>query len=476
MTHIMRIVCIIFFAVISASCLAQHGYKIQCNIEGLKDTTIYLWSYYQDGSYICDTATVNAKGNFTFDGKKPLESGVYFLVLDKTALFEFVVGSNQNFNLTTTTSDYYKNMQVKNDLDNKLFFEHVIFSAARHKEAAPFIKIIQDSILTDEQKKTARETLAILKDKVNTHQRDIISRHPTTVTAKFFNADRPVEIPDPPKKADGSIDSTFQLKWYREHFFDHFDLGDPVSLRLPRSIYKTKVNEYLEKLFVPQRDTVFNAIKKIVAKAKRNPETYKYIVWYCTTKYQVPEIMGLDEVFVDLYDLYFATGEMDFWLNEKGKQNVGDYANRVRLSMLGKTAPDLIMKDASDKLRSLYSMKTKYTLVFFFDPDCGHCRAETPKLIDFHAKVKNRFDLDVFAVSSDSSMTKMRKFIAEMKTPWITVNFYYSAVGHFQHLYDAISMPTLYLLDKNKKIIGKKIPVEKLEEFIVNYERFHKTD
>jgi hypothetical protein len=33
----------------------------------------------------------------------------------------------------------------------------------------------------------------------------------------------------------------------------------------------------------------------------------------------------------------------------------------------------------------------------------------------------------------------------------------------------------VYVLDDNKKIIAKKIPVEKLEEFLANYEKRHKT-
>jgi peroxiredoxin len=144
------------------------------------------------------------------------------------------------------------------------------------------------------------------------------------------------------------------------------------------------------------------------------------------------------------------------------------------LSTLGKTAPDLIMKDTQDQLRSLYAIKNKYTIVFFFDPDCGHCREETPKLVEFYAKDKAKLDVEVFAVSTDSSMTKLKKFITEFKTPWTTVNFYYSAVGHYQSLYDAPSTPTLYVLDDKKKIIGKKIPIEKLEEFITNHEKYLK--
>jgi thiol-disulfide isomerase/thioredoxin len=471
----MRFIKLILFVLLASTGFAQTGYNIHFKVDGLKDTTAYLGYYFGESTYIRDTAKVDSKGEFIFDGKKILDPGVYFLVLDKTRIFEFVVSSNQNFGLETSTSDYIKNMKVKNDIDNKLFFENMVFNMERHKEAEPFIKIIQDSTLTDDKKKDAREAFSKINDNVTAYQDDVIARHPNTITAKIFKSSKAIKIPEPPKKADGSIDSTFQLKWYREHFFDYFDLADDALLRMPRPIYNEKLKEYLDKLFLQQKDTIVNAIKRLVPIAKKNQETYKYLVWSCMTKYQTHEIMGMDEVFVELYDLYFASGAMDFWISDKIKKNLKEYADRLRLSMLGKTAPDLIMKDTSDKLRSLYSIKNKYTIVFFFDPDCGHCKTETPKLVDFYTKDKIKLDVEVFAVSTDSSMTKLKNYIKEMKMPWVTVNFYYSAVGHYQKLYDAPTTPSLFVLNDKKQIIGKKIPIEKLEEFILNYERFQKS-
>jgi peroxiredoxin len=466
-----------FFAVALLASLvtnAQSGYKIHFKIQGLKDTTIYLGYYYGESTFVRDTAKVNTAGEFTFDGKQPLPKGVYFLVLDRTRLFEMVVGDNQNFSMETDKEDYVKNMKVKNDEDNKLFFENMIFNMERHKEAEPFLKVVQDSTLKEDQKKDARAAFSKINDRVTAFQDEIIKTHPNTMTAKLFKATKAVVIPDPPKKADGSIDSTFQLRWYREHFFDYFDLSDDALLRLPKPIYSDKVKEYIEKLYAPQKDTVLKAIDKLVAKAKKNQETYKYLVWTCMVKYQTPEIMGLDEVFVGLYDKYVGSGEMDFWVNDKLKKNLKEYADRVRLSMLGNTGPDLIMKGVDGQIHSLYSLKNKYVVVFIFDPDCGHCRKETPKLVEFYNKNKTKFDVEIFGVSADSSMTKLKNYIKEMKMPWINVNFYYSAVGHYQQLYDAMTTPTMYVLDDKKKIIGKKISVEHLEDFLTNYEKFQK--
>jgi thiol-disulfide isomerase/thioredoxin len=460
---------LLFFSV---ACLAQSGYNIRFKVDGLKDTTAYLGYYYGESTFVKDTARVNGAGEFGFQGNQTLPQGVYFLVLNKTRIFELLVGRNQNFSLETSTSDYVQNMKVTGDIDNKLFFENMVFNMERHKEAEPYLKIIQDSTVHESEKKEARENFGKINEKVLAYQERVINEHPTTLTARIFKSNKPIKIPDPPRNADGSIDSTFQLKWYREHFFDYFDLADDALIRMPRPIYQEKVNEYLDKLFAPQADTLKKAIAYLVSKAKKNPETYKYSVWVTVLKYQNPEIMGLDEVFVHLNDTYFESGEMSFWANESMRKNLSEHADRLRKSLIGQKGANLIMQDINLKPRELYNIKNKYTVLYIFDPDCGSCKKETPKLVDFYNKKK--FDVEVYAVSADTSMVKMRNYIKEMNMKWITVNGPRTYVGPYQDLYDANTTPTLYVLDSQKKIIGKKIPAEKLEDFLTQHERIQR--
>jgi len=450
------------------------GYNLRFKVEGWKDTTVYLGHYYGEGTYIKDTTRANGKGEFVFDGAKPLPPGLYFVVLGKSKMFDLVIGQTQRFSIETKSDDFVKNAKVTGDLDNKLFVENMWFNMERHKEADPLTKIVQDSTLTDAQKKTAQDGLVKINDKVRAYQDEIIKKHPTTVTATIMKANQAIKIPDAPKKADGSIDSTFQLRWYRKHFFDNFDLGNEALLRLPRPMYAEKIKEYLDKLYAPNPDTITAAIDKILAVAKKNKETFKYALWTCMVKYQQPEIMGLDEVYVNLYDKYVATGESDYWVNASLKKNLKDFVERTRKSLLGNTGPNLIMQDINAKPRSMYDIQNRYTILFIYDPDCGHCRKETPKLVEFYNKNKARFDFEVFAVNIDTSMTKMRDFMKEMNIPWITVNGPRTYVGPYGELYDAITTPSLFILDKRRKIIAKKLPVEKLEEFFINYEKFHK--
>jgi thiol-disulfide isomerase/thioredoxin len=471
----MRSILTVALVIVSLSLLAQPAYRIEMKIKGLKDTTGYLAFQFWEQTYIRDTARFNSKGEILFDGKTALGQGVYFLVLNKTKTFEFVVGQNQKFSLSTSTEDFVRNMVVTGDVDNKLFFENMVFNAERHKEAEPFIKIAQDSSSGEEAKKEARTGYAKINDKVTAYQDEIISRYPETVTARRLKTTKAVIIPDPPRKANGTIDSTFQLRWYREHYFDNFDLADEALLRMPPgTVYRDKMYEYLDKLYLPHPDSVMKGITFIVSKAKKNKETYKYAVLKLVQKYELSNIMGLDRVFVNLVDRYFTSGEMDYWANEKLRKNLKDAADRMRKSLVGETGPNLIMQDAKFAKRAMYDIRNKYTILWIFDPDCPHCKEETPHLVEFYNQNRKKLDIEVFAVSTDTSMAKMRKFVDDMKATWITVNGPRSYLGPHQDLYDAQQTPTLYILDEKKKIIGKKLSPENLGDFFIAYERVEK--
>lgn len=459
---------------ISWSAWAQPGYKLEFKVEGLKDTSAFLGFYYGEQTYLKDTARVNDQGYFFFDGAKPLAQGVYFLVMNKTRLFEFVVSEDQRYQLETNTSDYVKFMKVTGDEDNRLFFENMVFNMERHQEAEPFVKILKDSTLKEEAKKDARESFKKINDRVMAHQNEIINNYPKTLSARILMASKQLEIPEPPKKADGTIDSSFQFKYYKQHYFDYFDLSDDALIRLPRPVYAEKLKDYLDRLVLQQPDSLIKEIDRLATRVKKNQETYKFLVWTCVIHYQSHTIMGLDEVYVRLFDKYIASGEMDFWLDKKVKQNVKEYVDKVRLSLVGNTAPNLIMQDQNFQSRSMYDIKKKFTILWIFDPDCGHCREETPKLVEFYNKNKVKYDLEVYAVSADTSMQKMRDYIKEMKSGWITVNGPRTYVGHYSKLYHADTTPTMYVIDDKKKIIAKKLPVAQLEDFFQKYSKLNK--
>lgn len=185
------------------------------------------------------------------------------------------------------------------------------------------------------------------------------------MTARVLKSTMPVKMLDPPVLPNGSIDSAFQFHYYRNHFFDNFNLADDAMIRLPRPLYQEKLGEYLDKLFIQHPDTLSREIDRLANSVKENKECYKYLVWMCIVKYQNHDIMGLDAIYVHLFDTYFASKEMDFWISEAVKKNLKENADRMRLSLIGNKAPNLIMQDKDLQPKALYDINRKYTMIYF---------------------------------------------------------------------------------------------------------------
>lgn len=465
-SHLMK-PCLYFILFICAlPVVAQKGYKIDFQIEGLSDTTTYLGYYYGEGTYLRDTALVDDAGRFSFEGNEHLPAGIYFLVLDKTRLFDFVVNKNQHFKITTNQENYVQNLESTGDEDNEVFFNHVRSMFEHNKLAQPHLEMLKDSTANESVRQQAQAKMKEIDSLVQDYQHALVEQNPDALATKFILAQQPLTVPEEIRQ---SADKEKTLQYYRDHFWDNFDLADDALLRYPQPVYRQRIEDYLGNLFLQHPDTLLNAINSLVEVARKNQETYKYLVWNLVLNYQHPKIMGLDAVFVALYDQFFASGEMDFWANEQLKENLKKRADQLRNSLIGKPAPNLIIQDLDKQPRALESITSKYTVIYFYDPDCGFCKKETPRLRDF----SNTTDLDVsvYAVCADSSLTKMTTYIEDMKIGhWINVNGPRTYTDHYKNVYDADTTPTIYLLDERKKIIAKKINADKIQEFLSNHE------
>ena len=455
---------------VSGALVAQNGHKIEIEISGMPQTDFVLAFYFNDATYTKTTAKSNSKGLVVFEGEEELSKGVYILVLDsiKQKLFDFVVYEDQFFKLKTSSENVFDHMEVEGDIDNELFFRQMKFNASQALKADPFNKILADSTITNEKEKSAaRQKLIDLNEESRKFQNELSVKYPERLMTKIIKGRTPIETP----MTDLSqLDSSYQYYYYKQHYWDNIDLTEDALLLLPFTLISDKIDSYFDYVVMQNADTLIAEIDKLAEKTKPNQEMYKFFVWSFASKYYAPEIMGmgLDKVFVHINDTYFESGAMDFWANEQLRKNMKERADQLRLSMMGTIAPELIMQDLNKQAKSLYELKNEYSIIYFYDPDCGHCKVETPKLAQFINETK--FDVQVYAVCADTSMAKMEKYIVEMSIEnWVNVSGPRSYVGSYQKLYDAFQTPTIYVLDRKKKIIAKKLPAEKLEDFLSRY-------
>ncbi len=451
------------------------GYKIDVTIDDYAGEKVYLGYRRADKVYSKDTVALT-NGKYVFEGTGALPPGIYLILMPPdNKFFEFVVTkSEQRFSVTTKAPDYFKNLKIKGSKDNQLLLEYQQFMSDQVAES----KKIQEAITveTDEKNKAKlQKQLEDLAKTVRDRQDKYRKDHPNTYTAKLIGAFQEPEIPAPPKKADGSIDSTFQFRYYRTHFWDGFDFSDEIFVNTP--YLKEKTDRYLDKMTLQSPDSVGAAAEWLVEKSRANPEVFKYLLPYLLNKYYTPEIMGLDAVFIRLSDKYYKSGIAD-WVSQENLKKITDDAYMNKNVLIGNQAPDVklqrfdpVQDKFTNDLISPYDVQAEYTVIFLWKPNCGHCKHMSEELIPFYEEWKNK-GVEIFSISSanHTELEDAVKNIHEKKMPWIITADPYTRARALQLFYGT-SLPKLYLLDKNKKIIANRVGVKQLPEIIGNHKR-----
>jgi len=132
-------------------------------------------------------------------------------------------------------------------------------------------------------------------------------------------------------------------------------------------------------------------------------------------------------------------------------------------------AKNLIMKDTAGNYQSMYDITAEYTVLIFWDHECGHCKKEIPVLKKYY-NLTDRDSVEVFAVYNGNDLKGWKKYIRENNLRWINVADPANNTN-FRVLYDVFSTPVIYLLDNKKVIEAKRISVEDLERIINALER-----
>lgn len=432
----------------------EDGYKINIKITGLKDTICYLAHYYGDSNSLKDTAKIDSQGKGIFEGSEALPGGIYLVVLPSKKYFEIMVDKEQHFTLETDTTDLVQNMKVKGSKENQLFYDYLHFIEKKHKEITP----LRDSLTAAKGNKPKedelRKQIGTIDKEVKDYKLNFIKEHPETFGAVVFKAMQEPEVPENPDPKD----STFAYRYFKSHFWDNIDFSDERLIRTP--LLFNKIKQYLDQLTVQHPDSIIRSIDVIVPKAKANKEIFKVVVAKLTYQYESSKIMGMDAVFVHLGKSYY-TKDQAFWVTPEQLEKIQNRVNILDNLLIGKKIPQVVMPDTLGKTQSLYNVKAKYTVLYFWEHTCSHCKKETPKLLEYYHSVKDK-GVEVFAVETSTNKDEWKQFIREHKLDWVNVQDTEYRTG-YKKTFDIYSTPVIYVLDADKKIIAKRIDTETLQ-------------
>lgn len=448
------------------------GHAIEISLKPYQNTKIYIGTNYGKNKVLADSCIVNEKSEGVFVSNQKLTPGIYFVISPKYAiLFDFVVDDAQHFKIIADTNNLTK-IEFVGSKENILFKEYAAtmnsFASQMNLLEANFKKASnkQDSISITEQYK-------IKKNEMDSARKAFLAREPKALTSFFINVMQRPEAPAIPI-VKGKADSTYPFFFIKNHFWDNVVFNDNRLLRTP--FFEDKLDEYFKNYVSREPDSIIDEIDYMLTVAKTGKEIYPFLLFKFTNKYITPEFMGQDKVFLHLFQKFFAKGDT-ILLNEVSKKAITERAYSMMANQLGLAAPPLVINDINDKKISLYAIKAPYTFVAFWDPTCGHCKVEIPRLDSFYKANWKSMNVAVFSVNINfKELASWKTFIKEQKLEdWTHA---YQSEADFKkevsegkpttirQLYDVYKTPTFYLLDSNKKIIAKNLTIDQFNDFL----------
>lgn len=139
------------------------------------------------------------------------------------------------------------------------------------------------------------------------------------------------------------------------------------------------------------------------------------------------------------------------------------------LNRIGTVASDFRFCDRNGRIHSLHGIKAEYTLLFFSNPGCEACK-EIIETLRGSLRVQYLLDsgrLAVVNVYIDEDIEAWYGYMSFYPTEWYN-GYDPNYIIRSDELYDVRAIPSLYMLDKNKSVLMKDAPENKIFDFLEN--------
>ena len=454
------------------------GYEINFTIPSLRGDTLVLGHRFNASFVPQDTVIADHGGSGTFSGKDPLPEGMYLVFLPDQTFFDLLIGKDQHFEFETDTSDYTALMKITGSVDNEAFYAYQLYlNESREKAQALQAKVSAATSAADSA--SSREALDLLNASVRQRIEALISANHDNFFGVFLKALQEVKVPDPPEGAD---DPGFRYKYYKAHYFDNFDFTDVRLLRTP--FYEQKIKTYIEKVAFQSPDSLIQDVDMLIEGSRSDPQLFRYMLITLFNHFAKSQIMGMDAVYIHIAEKYYIP-EAD-WSDPEFISKLKERVDKSKPTLIGTKATDIQLVEVhSDhfiqslenedlkknpyvgKFFQLYDVDAKYTILYFWEADCGHCKVATPELYKAYKRLKTK-GIEVVAVNTLSGEEGKIKWIN-----YINENGFYDWVNcwnpydfTYKNIYDIMTTPQLFVLNADKEIVAKRIAPEQAEKII----------
>lgn len=439
------------FLLISTVLYSQE-YSIKISIKNFDKNEIYLAEIVLDKTNILDTAIINDNDEFVFFLNKKNHVGKYTILIDEN-VFADVIYNYQNVVLSTLYEFPMDSLKVVSSEENRIFYEYLRFDQQTKLKLELLAPLIYHYPKTEKFYKNVSSEFVKTQQNYDDFVEEISKKNSQTFIYKLIkNYKKPFINPE--------FSYEESEEYLKKQFLDNICFTD-TSL-LYSDLYASKILEYFSlysnnRLTQEQLENEFiKAVDEILFRADQNEKIYKTIVTFLVSGFQK---YGFERVLIHIADNYLNKNSCE---DEERKSELQKRLDSFKKMAIGETAPPIEIRDINNNLVSLSGIKTKYTLILFWASWCPHCNEMLPHLKRLYNN-RNLPEFEILAISIDEDKDAWISAIEEYDYKWINCSELKGWNSKTANDYNIYATPSLFLIDKNRKIIDKPLSVDQLE-------------
>lgn len=284
-----------------------------------------------------------------------------------------------------------------------------------------------------------------------------VSDESIIVPDTFVLPDMPDVLTNPDARADYLV----------IHYWDRFDFSNPELTERPE-ITEQALVDYINILNYSSFEKAEESLKLTLTRAEANEEMYLY---FCSLfdkyLYNANSPFRNEEFYIPVLEEMIKSN----LLSDVQKEEYKFKYEFTQKNRIGHSAADFSYTLSSGKSHKLSSIDSDFTMLYFSNPGCPTCM-EVSEMIDNSAPINKalshnspqRTMLTILSVYPDDDIEEWKSYLNKLPDRWI--HSYDNGMQITRNkLYDLKAIPTIYLLDKNKKVILKDTSIEILEAF-----------
>lgn len=248
------------------------------------------------------------------------------------------------------------------------------------------------------------------------------------------------------------------MEWLTLHWWDNYDFSDSQKRYTPEA-NKRGFMEFVSTLYATSPKHSFESIEQMMRRAAASEEGYWYFLEMAEVVLYAPESPMRNDLLWEVF-VRHAVGE-ESPLDETSKVRYRSLLKLVGRNQQGSPATDFTFTLPDGTQGRLYDIKAPFTVIFFYNPGCSECARIKEQIVTsgYLEILHQRGVVEVLALHPDEDLTEWRRRLHEMPKEWIVAYDKGQKINR-EGLYDIKAIPTIYLLDEEKRVIMKDPEVE----------------